>query len=183
MAYDKINVPAGEKIAMEDGALRVPCPLEGGSVSFTAWLRLDAVENRMPVLSVRCTADGSAWLCIAATGEDHLVLSARLFDADKPKHMEVGLPAKRTGTWIFAAGSFEAGAGVAGFSINFEPFMRQPLPGKQLMGDGKDAQLLLGTDDLSTPGQRFPGELEDVCVYNKALTYEDLARLKAYYLG
>ena len=51
------------------------------------------------------------------------------------------------------------------------------------MGDGKAAQLLLGTDDLSAPGQRFPGALEDVCVYNKALTDEDMAKLKAYYLG
>ena len=97
--------------------------------------------------------------------------------------MEVGLPAKRTGTWIFAAGTFEAEAGVAGFSLNFEPFMRQPRPGKQVMGEGKNARLLLGTDDLSTPGQRFPGELEDVCVYGKALTDEDMAALKAYYLG
>ncbi len=167
----------------DDGALRVPCPLEGGSVSFTAWLRLNAVENRMPVLSVRCAEDGSAWLCVAATGEDHLVLSARLLDADKARHMEVGLPAQRTGTWMLVAGSFEAEAGVAGFSVNFEPFMRQPLTGKRIMGDGKRAQLLLGTDDLSAPGQRLPGELEDVCVYNKALTDEDMAKLKAYYLG
>ena len=173
----------GKAMRFDDGALRVPCPLERGSVSFTAWLRLDAVENRMPVLSVRCAEDGSGWLCIAATGEDHLVLSVRLLDTDKIRHMEVGLPAKRTGTWLFAAGSFEAEAGVAGFSLNFEPFMRQPLPGKQIMGDGKHARLLLGTDDLSTPGQRFPGVLEDVCVYNKALTDEDMAKLKAYYMG
>ena len=173
----------GKAMRFDDGALRVPCPLERGSVSFTAWLRLDAVENRMPVLSVRCAEDGSGWLCIAATGEDHLVLSVRLLDTDKIRHMEVGLPAKRTGTWLFAAGSFEAEAGVAGFSLNFEPFMRQPLPGKRVMGDGKHARLLLGTDDLSTPGQRFPGVLEDVCVYNKALTDEDMAKLKAYYMG
>ena len=173
----------GKAMRFDDGALCMPCPLEGGSVSFTAWLRLDAVESRMPVLSVRCAADGSAWFCIAATGEDHLVLSARLADADRARHMEVGLPAKRTGTWIFAAGSFDADAGAAGFSLNFEPFMRQPLPGRQLMREGQRAQLLLGTDDLSTPGQRFPGELEDVCVYNKALTDEDIAKLKAYYLG
>ena len=167
----------------DDGALRIPCPLEGGSVSFTAWLRLDAVENRMPVLSVRCAEDGSSWICIAATGEDHLVLSVKLRGVNKPRHMEVALPAKRTGTWIFAAGSFDAEAGTAGFSINFEPVMHQLLPGREIMGEGEKAQLLLGIDDLSTDEQRFPGELEDVCVYNKALTDEDIAKLKAYYLG
>ena len=167
----------------DDGSLSIPCTLEGGSVSFTAWLRLDAVENRMPVLSVRCTENGKAWFCIAATGEDHLVLSIRLSDVHKTRHMEVGLPAKRTGTWIFAAGSFEAEAGIAGFSVNFEPFMRQLLPGKEVTGDGTYARLLLGTDDLSTPGQRLPGMLEDVCVYNKALTDEDIKKLKEYYLG
>ena len=61
--------------------------------------------------------------------------------------------------------------------------MRQLLPGKQVVKDGKNAKLLLGTDDLTTPGQRLPGELEDVCVYSKALTDEDIAKLKAYYLG
>ena len=167
----------------DDGTLCVPCPLEGGSVSFTAWLRLDAVENRMPVMSVRCGENGSAFICLAATGEDHLVFSVRLSDVEKTRHMEVGLPAKRTGTWIFAAGSFEAGTGIAGFSLNFEPLMRQLLPGKQVVKDGKNAKLLLGTDDLTTPGQRLPGELEDVCVYSKALTDEDIAKLKAYYLG
>ena len=134
------------------------------------------------MLCVRCAEDGSAWLGVAATGEDHLVLSVRLFDADRPRHMEVGLPAKRTGTWIFAASSFDAEAGVAGFSLNFEPFIRQPLPGKQIVREGKRVRLLLGVDDLSAPGQRFPGALEDVCVYNKALTDEDMAKLKAYYL-
>ena len=61
--------------------------------------------------------------------------------------------------------------------------MRQLLPGKEVTGDGTYARLLLGTDDLSTPGQRLPGMLEDVCVYNKALTDEDIKKLKEYYLG
>ena len=173
----------GRAMRFDDGALSVPCPLEGGSVSFTAWLRLDAVENRMPVLSVRCAEDGSAWFCAAATGEDHLVMSILLCGVDKPRHMEVGLPPRRTGTWIFMAASFDADAGTAGFSLNFEPFMRQLLPGRQVVRDGKTVRLLLGTDDLSTPGQRLPGTLEDVCVYNKALTDADLARLRACYMA
>ena len=111
------------------------------------------------------------------------MLSVKLRGVNKPRHMEVALPAKRTGTWIFAAGSFDAEAGTAGFSINFEPVMHQLLPGREIMGEGEKAQLLLGIDDLSTDEQRFPGELEDVCVYNKALTDEDIAKLKAYYLG
>ena len=173
----------GHAMRFDDGALSVPCPLEGGSVSFTAWLCLDAVENRMPVLSVRCAEDGSAWFCAAATGEDHLVMSVRLFDVEKTRHMEVALPPRQTGTWMFMAASFEAGAGIASFSLNFEPFMRQLLPGKQVMGDGRCVRLLLGTDDLSTPGQRLPGTLEDVCVYDKALTDGDLAVLKEYYMA
>ena len=172
----------GKAMRFDDGALKVPCPLGGGSVSFTFWMRIDAMEDRMPVLSVRCAENGSAYLCVAATGEDHLVLSALLPGAEKPRHMEVSLPLKRTGTWIFVAGSFDAEAGAAGFSVNFEPFMRQPLSGKKIMRDGKRARLLMGTDDLSAPGQRFPGVLEDVCVYGKALTDEDIAKLKAYYL-
>ena len=173
----------GHAMRFDDGALSIPCRLDSESISFTAWLCLDAVENRMPVLSVRCAEDGSAWFCAAATGEDHLVMSVRLSDVNKTRHMEVGLPPRQTGSWMFMAASFDADEGTASFSLNFEPFMRQLLPGKQVVKDGKNARLLLGVDDLSTPEQRLPGILEDVCVYGKALTDVDIARLKAYYMA
>ncbi len=172
----------GRGMRFDDGCLSVPCPAGSGSISLTAWVRLNAVESRMPILGVHCPENPASWLYVVATKEDHLVLTVRTLDAEKTKNMEVGLPAKREQAWMFLAVSFDADAGVSGFSLNFEPFIRQELPGKQLLTGVEPARLFLGADDVNGPDQRLPGTLDDVCLYRKALKDEDIALLKAYYM-
>ncbi len=173
----------GHGMRFDDGSLSVPCLTGNGSLSLTAWVRLNAVESRMPIMGVHCPENPSSWLYVVATGEDHLVLTVRTLDAEKTKNMEVGLPPQRENAWMFLAVSFDAETGISGFSLNFEPFIRQELPGKRLLDEGQTARLFLGADDVSGPGQRLPGTLDDVCLYRGALADEDLARLKAYYMG
>ena len=83
---------------------------------------------------------------------------------------------------IVTVSATDAETGTTGFSLNFEPFLRQRLPGKDLLSDEGSTRLLLGMDALAAPDEGLPGSLDDVCVYRKTLTDEDLARLKAYYM-
>ena len=172
----------GHGMRFDDGSLSVSCPAAGGSFSVTGWIKLNAVEGRMPIFGVHCPKDPASWLYVVATGEDHLVLTVRTPDAEKTKNMEVGLPAQREGTWMFLAVCFDADTGITGFSLNFEPFIRQQLPGKRLFWDGQEARLFLGRDDVQGPGQQLPGTLDDICVYQSVLSDGDLSRLKAYYM-
>ncbi len=172
----------GHGMRFDDGALSLPCSLGNSSFTLTAWVRLNAMESRMPILGVHCPESAASWFYVVATAEDHLVLTVRTLDAEKTKNMETGLPPKREGTWIFLALSFDADTGTAGFSLNFEPFLRQELPGKQLFLDGQAPRLFLGVDDVNGPGQRLPGTLDDVCLFRKALSDGDIIRLKAYYM-
>lgn len=172
----------GHGMRFDDGALSAPCPVGTADFSLSAWVRLNAVEDRMPIMGVHCPENPASWLYVVATKEDHLVLTVRTLDAEKTKNMEVGLPAQWEGAWMFLAVSFDTDTGTTGFSLNFEPFIRQLLLGKELFVDGQGARLFLGADDVNGPGQRLPGTLDDVCLYRKPLTDEDLGRLKAYYL-
>ena len=172
----------GHGMRFDDGALSLPCPIAGGSFTLTAWARLNATEKRMPLVGVHCPEDPASWFYVVATDEDHLVLTVRCRDAEKIKNMEVGLPPERQGVWMFLAVSFDADNGTAGFSVNFEPFLRQELPGKILFTDAQAVRLYLGADDVQGPGQRFPGTLDDVCAVKKALSDEDIVRLKKYYM-
>ena len=172
----------GHGMRFEDGFLSVPCPIGNESFSLTAWARLDAVETRMPLMGVHCPEDPASWLYVVATCEDHLVLTVRTLDAEKTKNMEVGLPFRREGVWMFLAVTFDADAGATGFSLDFCPFLRQELPGKQLFAPGRTPRLYLGADEVNGPGQRLPGTLDDVCLYRGTLKDADLARLKAYYM-
>ena len=172
----------GHGMRFDDGGLSAPCAVGNGSFSITAWARLDAMESRMPVFGVHCPDAPASWLYVVATEEDHLVLTVRTLDAEKTKNMEIALPPKRAGTWMFLSVFFDAGSGATGFSLNFSPFLRQELPGKRLFPGGHDVRLFLGMDEVQGPGQRLPGTLDDVCVYRGALKDEDLSRLKAYYM-
>lgn len=172
----------GRGMRFDDGSLSMPCPAASESFSLTAWVKLNAVEGRMPIMGVHCPENPASWLYVVATGEDHLVLTVRTLDAEKTKNMEIGLPPQREGVWMFLAISYDAETGATGFSMNFEPFLRQQLPGKQLFLNGQTPRLFLGRDDAQGPGQQFPGVLDDVCLYRRALSDEDMAKLKAYYM-
>ena len=172
----------GHGLRLDDGWLSVPCPLGKESFSVTGWLRLNAMGTRMPVLCLRYAESSASWLAVVASCEDHLILAVKTSDAEKPKNMEVGLPPRPQGTWMFFAALFDADTGATGFSLNFEPFLRQQLPGKELLNGERPPRLLLGTDVLAAPDEGFPGAVDDVCVYRKLLTDGDLDRLKAYYM-
>lgn len=172
----------GHGMRLDDGSISVPCPVGSESFSLTAWVKLNAVENRMPVAGLHCPENPASWLYVVATGEDHLVLTVRNLDAEKTKNMEIALPPQREGVWMFLAVSFDADTGTTGFSMNFEPLIRQQLPGKQLFLNGQPPRLFLGRDDVQGYGQQLPGVLDDVCLYRKALSDEDIAKLKAYYM-
>ena len=171
----------GHGMRFDDGWVSMPCPLKG-SFSLTGWVRLNAMGSRMPVACVRRDENAASWFSVVANHEDHLILAVKTLDAEKPKNMEVGMPPKREGAWMFFAACFDAETGTTGFSLNFEPFLRQQLPGKDLLSDEGSTRLLLGMDTLAAPDEGLPGSLDDVCVYRKTLTDEDLARLKAYYM-
>jgi len=172
---------AGHAMRFDDGSLSVPCHAGSGSLSFTCWVKLNAVETRMPIAAIRCPEAPASFIGLVATEEDHLVLSVRTLDADKTKNMDIGFPPQREGVWMFLAVCFDAETGVTGFSLNFEPFLCQQLPGKQLFLSGQAPRLFLGREDAQ--GGQLPGALDDVCLYRKALSDEDLARLKAYYMA
>ena len=172
----------GHGMRFDDGGLSVPCSVGNGNFSLTAWVMLNAMESRMPLVGVHCPDNPVSWLYVVATEEDHLVLTVRTMDAEKTKNMEVGLPPERKRVWMFLAVSFDAETGTTGFSLNFEPFMCQQLPGKQLFLQEQGIRLFLGRDDVQGPGQRLPGALDDVCLYRKVLSDADLAQLKAYYM-
>ena len=110
------------------------------------------------------------------------MLTVKTLDAVKVKNMEVGLPHRREGGWMFLAVCFDADKGATGFSLNFEPFIRQELPGKLLFTENMPLRLFLGEDEINGPGERLPGTLDDVCLYRGALGDDALARLKAYYM-
>ncbi len=171
----------GRGARFDDGALSVPCPVGDGSFTLTGWARLDIIEKRMPLMGLHCPSDPASWFYVVATDEDHLVLTVRTRDAVRTKNMETGLPLERTGVWMFLALSFDADRGVTGFSLDFQPFLRQELPGKKLFEKDQAVYLYLGADDVQGPGQRLPGTLDDVCVFKKALDDGDIARLKKYY--
>ncbi len=48
--------------------------------------------------------------------------------------------------------------------------------------NGQGTRLFLGRDDVQGPGQQLPGVLDDVCLYRKALSDAEIAKLKAYYM-
>ncbi len=174
----------GHGMRFDDGWLSLPCPVGSGSFSVTAWVRLNALEKRIPVFSVCRPGSDASWLFVVATGEDHLVLSVRTLDAEKTKNMEVGVPPDWDGTWMFLAVSYDAETGTTGFSLNFDEFLRQRLPGKRLFSDEGAARLYLGVTGMDTPGEQpLAGTLDDVCVYIGVLDNGDLARLKAYYMN
>ena len=173
----------GHGMRFDDGWVSMPCPLDESGFSITGWVRLNVMESRMPAVCVRCGENAPAWLAVVANHEDHLILAVKTRDAVKPKNMEVGMPPKREGAWMFFAAWFDAETGTTGFSLNFEPFLRQQLPGKELLAKEQPPQLLLGRDVLAAPDEGLPGTLDDVCVYRKTLTDEDLLRLKAYYMA
>ena len=85
---------------------------------------------------------------VVANDEKHLILAVRVPEAAKPKNMEVGLPPQED-AWLFFAAVFDAETGMTGFSLNFDPFIRQQLQGKQLFSEGQSPRLLLGRDVLA----------------------------------
>ena len=172
----------GHGMRFDDGWLSMPCPLDGETFSITGWVRLNAMGNRMPVACIRRAESSDSWFSVVANHEDHLILAVRVLGAEKPKNMEIGMPPRPEGTWTFFSAFFDAETGTTGFSLNFEPFLRQQMAGNRLLPEGTSPLLLLGTDVLAGPEERLPGVLDDLCVYRRQLTDEDLIRLKAYYM-
>ena len=172
----------GHGMRFDDGGLSVPCPAGHGSFSLTAWVKLNARDGKTPIAAVYSPEEPASKCSVLVVGEKNLALSVKMTDAEKTKNLEMGLPVQQDGVWFFVAASLDTETGTAGISLNFEPFILQELPGKIFLNEGQAARLFLGMDERSAPDRRFPGTLDDVCLFRKVLSDEDIARMKTYYL-
>ena len=172
----------GRGMRFDDGGLSVPCPLGSGSFSLSAWVRLNALGDPMPIAAVYDPAEPASKFSVMANARNRLSLTVKTLEAEKEKYMELGFQVCAAGTWIFTVLTFDAETGTTGISLNFGPQARQTLPGRKLLEDRAAPRLFLGIDDRSAKDCRLPGTLDDVCVYRKALSDAEIAALKAYYL-
>ncbi len=170
----------GRGMRFDDGSLSLDFPLKGGSFSLTAWVRPDAAEGGVPLMSLHAPGCPSSVLDVTVTGEEHLMLTVRT-SGNVSLSMDTWLPPQWKKTWMFLALSFDTQDDVAGLSLNFEPFLRQRTDGRQLFPECADFRLFLGMDGTEDPGRRLPGTMDDVCLYRGVLDQQDIARLKAYY--
>jgi hypothetical protein len=78
-------------------------------------------------------------------------------------------------TWVHLAGTYDGN--IARFYVDGQEVMSQPMTGR-FMPD--DTPFILGANGNGVPGmpsERFPGRIDEIMLYRRALTADEIAQL------
>ena len=147
--------------------------LSGDSFTLSSWIYIDEFVGDWECVITRQKTDGLGFddsysLCINANGSVYFWFS-------DPGQRSVSCCTVSPGNWIHLAVVVDEGAGTV--YLNNEQsttFAINPITGSD------DLQVCLGCNDYTSrevPGHNFNGNLDDVRVYNRALSQNEIASL------
>ena len=169
----------GRALRMDDGGISIPCPSLKEGFSLTGWLKLNAEPDWAVVAGTRGYAGAAPGFCVYV--RPGFLRAA--FSTPQPKGhtLELALPKRFEGEWLFIAVVFDPAAERVGISLDFETLIWHPLGDRPAIPDGA-GRLNLGMGPDFDASERLPGALDDICLCRKPLDDGDIARLRAYYL-
>lgn len=175
---------AGQGMNFEDGGLEMPDPLPEGSFTVMFWVKPDRLAG-----GESCVAAASGASCRRVAmgrgmsievGENFVRVCRMGPVGGMPFHMDMTCAASVAGGWTHVAFSQDAENRRFGIGVNFAPMAFWGIP--QGMDLTREGRLYIGRDEEADGGKGLRGVLDDFCVCRKALTEEDMLRLKEYYL-
>ena len=174
---------AGQGMRFEDGGLTMDNPLSEDRFTVMFWIHADRWLSHESCIVVAagdtCSrVDRNPGLSMEVGGNYVRVCRKGPMD-EMPFMMDMTCPADVAGKWTHVAFIQDRENCRFGISVNFEQPEYWGVP--ENMDLSQTGELYIGRDDREKVVRGLSAVLDDFCVCQKALTEDDLARLKEYY--